>query len=128
MLRNKMFIQDFAHCAKTCKNLRSKIVNSWEYREACQFLRKCWINSNGTINEDIKTRYNEISGMSKSISECFPNSEKKNAMPRNTKKTRKRMGKKNYYNFDYNQGGYLRKVLKKGARGGKKDRKKGFSH
>lgn len=93
-----MSIQDFADCSKTCKNLRSKIVNPWEYREACQFLRKGWINSDGTINEDIKTRYNEISGMSKSVSECFPTSDKKKATARNAKKATKRMGrKKNYY-------------------------------
>ena len=83
----KIFIQDFAYCAKSCQNITSDSVDVWEYREACKLLRKGWINSDGTINEDVKKRYNEISGMSESINICFSNSEKKKARSRNKQKS-----------------------------------------
>ena len=67
------------------------------------YLRKGWINSNGTINEDIKTRYNEISGLSESISECFSKSKYKNYVKKMSKhkeeiqSKKKRMMKKGFY-------------------------------
>jgi len=82
-------IRDFAYCAKSCQNISSDSVNVWDYKEACTFLKKGWINSDGTINEDVKTRYNEISGMYENINKCFLNSEKKKARSRNMKKSMK---------------------------------------
>ena len=85
----KTFTQDFAYCAKSCQNISSDSVSVWDYKEACTFLKKGWINSDGTINEDVKTRYNEISEMSENINKCFSNSEKKKARSRNMKKSMK---------------------------------------
>ena len=89
----KIFIQDFAYCAKSCQNITSDSVDVWKYREACKFSRKGWINSDGTINEDVKKRYNEISGMGESINKCFSNSEKKKAKSRNKTKSMQGKGK-----------------------------------
>ena len=73
-----MISKDFAYCAKSCSNLTSDSVdNIWEYRRACLLSSKGWINSDSTINAEVKTRYNEISGLSESIKECFTKSKKK---------------------------------------------------
>ena len=117
----KIFIQDFADCAKSCKNITSDSVDDWEYREACQFSRKGWINSDGTIIEDVKTRYNEISGMSESINECFSNSEKKKTRSKNKKKSLKRMRNQKAKGKGRSS---RRKASKKMKKGGKKAKNK----
>jgi len=102
-------IKDFAQCAKSCSNITSDSVGVWDYVEACNFLRKGWINSDGTINEEAKTRYNEIGGVSESINECFSKSKNKKLSRKiknksgkkvakkknNVKKSKKRSGKRN---------------------------------
>ena len=53
-----------------------------------------WINSDGAINEDAKTRYNEISGLSESINECFSKSKKKKTSKgKKNKSVERRMGR-----------------------------------
>lgn len=42
-----------------------------EYRYACDLRRKGWINKDGSINQDIRTKYNDISGVSDEINECL---------------------------------------------------------
>ena len=38
---------------------------------ACVFYKKDWLNKNGTLNDSIKTKYDEIPGVSKNISKCL---------------------------------------------------------
>ena len=38
---------------------------------ACVFYKKDWLNKNGTINDSIRTKYDEIPGVSRSISKCL---------------------------------------------------------
>ena len=38
---------------------------------ACVFYKKDWLNKNGTINDSIRTKYDEIPGVSRNISKCL---------------------------------------------------------
>ena len=44
----------------------------WEYREACDLRRKGWINKDGSLSEDIRTKYDYLNnGVSDQINECL---------------------------------------------------------
>ena len=38
---------------------------------ACVFYKKGWLNENGTLNDSIRIRYDEIQGVSKNINKCL---------------------------------------------------------
>ena len=42
-----------------------------EFREACDLRRKGWINIDGSVNESIRTKYDEIEGLSDQINDCL---------------------------------------------------------
>ena len=122
----KTCTQDFAYCAKSCQNITSDSVNVWDYKEACTFLKKGWINSDGTINEDVKTKYNEISGMSENINKCFSNSEKKKARSKSMKKSMKGIGNPKVRRKEKKSGtrGKLSKQMKKGGKKAKNNHRR----
>ena len=70
-----MLFQDFAECVIPCHEIVSQTGISWnkilEYRFACDMRRKGWINKDGSVNEDIRTKYDDISGVSDQIDECL---------------------------------------------------------
>jgi len=119
-------IRDFAYCAKSCQNITSDSVNVWDYKEACTFLKKGWINSDGSINEDVKTKYNEISGMSENINKCFSNSEKKKARSRSMKKSMKGIGNPKVKRKEKKSStrGKSSKQIKKGGKKGKNNHRR----
>ena len=58
-----------------CHDIISQKGISWgkilEYREACVLRRKGWINKDGSINENIRTKYDEMNHVSDEINECL---------------------------------------------------------
>ena len=87
-----------------------------------------WINSDGAINEDAKTRYNEISGLSESINECFSGSKKKKTLKRNKNKSvKRRMGRKKKGRGRKNRGKNARSRRHQRRRRKQKKSKKGLT-
>ena len=42
-----------------------------KYREAFDLRRKGWINNDESVNESIRTKYDEIEGLSDQINDCL---------------------------------------------------------
>ena len=65
-----------ATSARECSELKSDFgVNIWELREACLARKKGWIKEDGSIDEEIKTKYAVVGG--DSIAGCFETKSKK---------------------------------------------------
>ena len=54
-----------------------KDFKPWEKRQACALRKKDWINKDATVNEAIKTRYDELEGASAKIDSCLGSIDKR---------------------------------------------------
>ena len=70
-------MKEYADVIKSCHDIKNndlKGVSTREFKEACKLRKKDWINKDGTVNEAIKTRYDELEGASAKISSCLGSS------------------------------------------------------
>ena len=58
---------------KDCKELKTENydINIWEVREACEYKMIGWLNEDASINEEVKTKYDALDGVSEDIAECL---------------------------------------------------------
>ena len=72
-----------------------KEYKPWKKRQACMLRKKDWINKDATVNEAIKTRYDELEGASSKISICLGSSDKRAALIDLKQLSRKLEGRNN---------------------------------
>ena len=65
--------KDFAGCVKDCSTLKHNKRSGFDngIQMICMFYKKDWLNQNGTLNNSIRSRYDEIPGVSKNINKCL---------------------------------------------------------
>ena len=65
--------KDFAGCVEDCSTLKYNKKSWYDNRiqMVCIFYKKGWLNQNGTLNNSIRSRYDEIPGVSKNINKCL---------------------------------------------------------
>merc|ERR1712079_379660 len=70
---------DFADYVKSCSNITSStgIRDLWEYRAACKYRSKGWLDQAGRVTQELETRYSELSGVGDKIKACLDQGETK---------------------------------------------------
>ena len=65
--------KDFAGCVKDCSTLKHNKRSGFDngIQMICMFYKKDWLNQNGTLNNSIRSRYDEIPGVSENINKCL---------------------------------------------------------